>query len=171
MVNVKEEEFKTIDDLKNYLIGDNGNISSLFSITRKNRVIQTMKSGYRIVNLSFEGKTKTFYIHRLVAQAHIPNPENKATVNHIDGDKSNNRVSNLEWTTRSENSKHGYDNGLIKIPRGKGESHATSKLTEKQVLEIRKIGKSKKARVLAKDFSVSICTIRDILYKKTWKHI
>jgi len=116
MADIQKEKFKTLDGLKNYLIGDKGNVSSLCLATRRNRAAQTLKSGYQVLNLSFKGKTKTFYVHRLVAQAHIPNPENKATVNHIDGDKSNNQVSNLEWATRSENSKHGYDSGLIKMP-------------------------------------------------------
>lgn len=71
------------------------------------------KQGYlctRIMNK--EGKSKSEYIHILVAKAFIPNPEKKYTVNHKDGDKHNNRVENLEWNTYSENNKHSIENGL-----------------------------------------------------------
>ena len=69
-------------------------------------------NGYKFVPLS-NGMVKNFYVHRLVADAFIPNPDRKQTVNHKDGIKSNNHVSNIEWATQSENSQHGFDNGLI----------------------------------------------------------
>ena len=70
---------------------------------------------YKFVNLSMDGKFKANYIHRLVACAFIPNPENKPCVNHIDGDKKNNRVDNLEWVTYSENVFHAVEIGLIPL--------------------------------------------------------
>lgn len=75
------------------------------------------ENGYCIVGLHSRqnntGKTKHFRVHRLVAEAFIQNPENKRTVNHIDGNKMNNNVKNLEWATHGENIKHGRENGLI----------------------------------------------------------
>jgi hypothetical protein len=68
--------------------------------------------GYLVVTFKKDGERKNKYIHRLVAEAFIPNPENKCDVNHIDGDKSNNKLYNLEWNTRQENAKHAWDNGL-----------------------------------------------------------
>ena len=75
---------------------------------------------------------KTHYVHRLVSQKYIPNPENKSTVNHINGIKDDNRVENLEWATRSENNQHAHDNGL------KGMAQLRQrKLTMKEAREIR----------------------------------
>ena len=64
--------------------------------------------GYEIVSLWLNGKDKKFRVHRLVADAFIPNPENKAQINHIDGNKLNNHADNLEWSTHSENISHRY---------------------------------------------------------------
>jgi hypothetical protein len=72
--------------------------------------------GYRIVVLSKNGVHKSIRVHRLVADAFLSNPENKSEVNHIDGNKENNKVSNLEWATRSENMAHAFMTGLAKLP-------------------------------------------------------
>ena len=68
---------------------------------------------YRVVSAMIDGKQKNFYVHRLIAEAFIPNPDDKPEVNHIDGNPANNRVENLEWVTRSENASHAYRTGLI----------------------------------------------------------
>ena len=94
-------------------------------ITQDGRVIR--KSGkerkykykkYKYVTLSKDGCPTFVSIHRLLAIHYIPNPENKEQVNHIDGDKLNNSLDNLEWVTRSENTKHAYDTGLMKKKYG-----------------------------------------------------
>ena len=72
--------------------------------------------GYLCVDLNFDGVWKQKYIHRLIAETFIPNPENKPTVNHKDGNKLNNNISNLEWNTYSENNQHAIDNDLRKSP-------------------------------------------------------
>lgn len=68
--------------------------------------------GYRIFNLSKEGKNCTKTLHRLIATTFIQNPLNLPEVNHINGNKLDNRVENLEWCTRSQNMKHAFDNKL-----------------------------------------------------------
>ena len=66
--------------------------------------------GYFKINLRKNGETKTCYVHRLIAQTFIPNPENKPEINHIDEDKTNNRVDNLEWKWHKDNINHGTHN-------------------------------------------------------------
>ena len=76
--------------------------------------IRTGKDGkYRCVTAFVSGKQKHFYVHRLVAEAFLPNPLNLPMVNHLDGDPSNNKVTNLEWCTAKENTQHAYRTGLI----------------------------------------------------------
>lgn len=107
-----------------YQISSSGNVKSLDRyIINKNGdkqffpekyLTQGFNNGYLKVTLSKNNKQKTFRVHILVAKAFIPNPENKSEINHIDGNKSNNRIDNLEWNTRSENELHAYKNGLAK---------------------------------------------------------
>lgn len=78
------------------------------------RILKTAlhRDGYELVYLSDKGFQKTTHVHRLVAKSFIQNPERKRTVNHIDGNKENNKVENLEWATHSENMIHAWDIGL-----------------------------------------------------------
>ena len=89
-------------------------VSNLGRIIRCGRIRKPKKdhSGYLVVSLYKEATGKEYKVHRLVAIAFLPNPEGKRSVNHIDGDKENNRVENLEWVTHSENMKHAYATGL-----------------------------------------------------------
>lgn len=75
-------------------------------------------AGYMYISYYWKKKKKMFAVHRLVAQKYIPNPENKPQVNHKDGNKKNNAVTNLEWVTPKENNIHAYSTGLHKAPSG-----------------------------------------------------
>jgi len=113
------------------------------------------------------GFQKNETIHRLVALTFIPNPENKPFVNHKDGDKTNNHVSNLEWVTASENIRHAFDTGLIKIPRN--EDNKLSVLTNDQVREIKKrIANGDKQRDIAADYNVHYSLISHIKAGRKW---
>jgi hypothetical protein len=92
---------------------------------RKGRILKQHKTGSKRNYHAVELKSVGCRVHRLVAEAFIPNPQNKPEVNHIDGDPSNNRVDNLEWVTSSENQKHALKTGLL--VRGLGEDCPNSK--------------------------------------------
>lgn len=83
----------------------------------KEKILKTSinRDGYEKVSIQKNAKKKTYKIHRLVAIAFIPNVENKKEVNHIDGNKLNNRVNNLEWCTKEENERHARNNNLIPV--------------------------------------------------------
>ena len=100
-----------------YLISNLGRIRTLSKYNKNGYdtiMIQKCKCEYMYVNLYKNGKLHTSRVHRLVAQAFIENPLNKPQVNHINGIKTDNRVDNLEWATRSENMKHAFRTGLVK---------------------------------------------------------
>jgi len=102
------EEWKTIESYPTY------EVSSYGHVRRGNKILTPilMNTGYLSQSLSHNGKQKHQNVHRLVAKAFIPNPENKGFVNHKDGKKTNNKAENLEWVTFAENCKHAYDSGL-----------------------------------------------------------
>ena len=126
------------------------------------------KKGYLAVRLSVGKKHKSRLVHRLVAQAFIPNPLEKPQVNHKDGIKNNNSVTNLEWVTNSENAAHAVSCGLIKI----GEQHPRAKLTKKKIEEILLLDRQgHSANQIAQSFGISKYTVRAILGGKSWTHV
>lgn len=122
--------------------------------------------GYRRVFLS-GGIRKDNLVHRLVAIAFIPNLEDKPCVNHIDGDRTNNVVSNLEWATYRENNFHSIKEGR-RVYLG-GEMHPTAKLILEEAAEIK--NSNLKWKDLAKKFSVSMSTVAGIKSGRNWSTI
>ena len=118
-----------------------------------------------VVSLGSRNKKKAFKIHKAVAETFIPNPENKPEVNHKNGNKNKNDVSNLEWMTSSENVQHAYENGL-KSPRY-GTDNPGAKLSKEDVDYIRNhyIARDHTygARALARKFDIDHGTILDII--------
>lgn len=92
-----------------YSVTEDGRVYS--NVTGRWMKLQRHPMGYLFVSLTLRdgsGKKRSHLVHRLVAEAFIPNPDDKPTVNHLNGDKTRNHVSNLEWATHSENHKHAY---------------------------------------------------------------
>ena len=113
-------------------------------------------SGYLYVDVKIQGKRKKLLVHRAIALAFLDNPDNKPCVNHKDGNKLNNYVSNLEWCTYSENMKHAISTGLNDVPKLSGERHPMHKLTETKVHQIRDLyDRGISCQVIAKQFEIT----------------
>ena len=113
-------------------------------------------SGYLYVDVKIQGKRKKLLVHRAIALAFLDNPDNKPCVNHKDGNKLNNYVSNLEWCTYSENMKHAVTMGLNSVPNLSGENHPMHKLTEEKVRQMRKLSLSGvSSPSIAKQFGIT----------------
>jgi DNA-binding transcriptional regulator YiaG len=126
--------------------------------------------GYFVTSVFRNHKQERAYIHRLVATSFVDNPDGKKTVNHKDGDKHNNRYTNLEWLTHEENTQDAHRTGLIKYI--KGENTPQAKLTNTEVYEIRKkFSNGSSHAELADYYRVSKSCIRMIVNRKRWKHI
>lgn len=139
--------------------------------------VGTKKNGaYMLLNLNNDGVYKTKKAHRLVAEAFIPNPDNKPTVNHKDGNKQNNKVSNLEWATWSENNFRAFKIGL-RVPnvdnvKIRGSKNVWAKISEKDVLKIRELHRCGMRQVdIAKLYPVNSRNINNIVTKRSWRHV
>lgn len=169
--DLENEKWGNIDYDKDYKISTFGRIKSSKNgrITILNPLLD--KDGYLQIALTKKGKHKWFKIHRLVAEAFIPNPENKTEINHIFGVKFDNYFENIEWNTREENQQHANNKGLVKS----GENSSRATLTNEQALYCRKFyiphDKEFGASALARNLGVSREIVRDIVNFKTYKNI
>lgn len=177
-----KEQWKVINGYENYEISNYGIIRNI----RSGKILsQSIRNNYKRVGLFLKPKQKSFDVHRLVAEHFLPEPSpelvlaasktklKKVLVNHIDGDKTNNRIDNLEWTTYSDNVKHSY---FIGRDLSNGEEHYNSKLTNDDVNKIRKMYKDSGGirgiyTELANYYNVSQTTIKSIVDRTSWKHI
>ena len=150
----------------NYVVFSTGDVFNLHGVKMAGMID---RCGYHEIILN----GKPYRVHRLVAEAFIPNTENKPCINHKDGNKLNNSVDNLEWCTHSENIIHAYQTGLEQPMCG--EQHHAHKLTEDAVKYIKQVyakrDKEFGAVALAKKFNVDRTTIHDIVRGKTWREV
>ena len=167
-----QEILKKIKNFSRYFISNNGNIfykdknNDLKSISP----IKNKSRGYLYVNLKDDDNKKRFIqIHRLVGLAYLKYINDKLVINHKDGNKQNNNIDNLEWLTDLENRKHAANNKLMKY----GERHHFSKLSNIEVIDIKKFLKSKKFthKEIAEKFKTTRANITKISLEYRWKHI
>jgi hypothetical protein len=137
---------------------------------RRKGVVRSIYKGYYMGVILFRNTEKCFRpIHRLLALAFIPNPENKPQVNHIDGNRYNNSLDNLEWVTAQENTNHAYETGL----ESSGEKRYNAKLTVDQVREIRCLYDLRKHNTYQLAVMYGVCqkNIHNIVTFKVWKRV
>lgn len=119
----KQEIWRKIDDYPNYEVSSLGRVRNI----ETGLILSGTKNNYIQICLRKEGTRNILDVHRIVAKTFIQNPENKPCVNHIDGNKHNNRVDNLEWVTYSENTRHAFRTGLIQITN----NHISNRIKQK----------------------------------------
>lgn len=124
------------------------------------------KSGRVYANFTWRGFTKSALINRIVALRFLPNPLNLPQVNHKDGNKEHNALSNLEWSSGSDNEKHAHRTGL---KSGRGSANSNAKLTASDVLVIRASRKS--IAELSREYGVGRSTIANVVEGKSWQHL
>jgi hypothetical protein len=167
-------EWKDINNFDgSYQVNNLGQVKSVSRLRNGNAIYQLQDTifkpsicrGYYEVKLTKNKRKIHKLVHRLVAEAFIPNPDNKPFINHMNGNKTDNRVENLEWCTAQENMNHAINTGLI---NKNGENHFAAKLTNKQAEEIRSLyGKIKQSEI-AKLFNISPQIVNQIIKNKKY---
>lgn len=175
---------KKIPSFSDYLISDKGIVYSIAERANRGRpkepVIKAyfMCWGYKAIHLVRNGKSYKRYIHRLLLETFVgPCPKNKQC-RHLDGNKLNLNLSNLKWGTRRENQHDRMKHGTANY----GETHGMTKLTNTDVLQIRKLGKEANKhtrkidnggnyREIAKKFSIAPSTVGAIVQGRAWKYL
>jgi hypothetical protein len=173
ILNMENEIWKDIKGYEGlYQVSNNARVKSVARFNGKMTVYEKIKkqstgsSGYLFVMLYKENIGKNNSVHRLVAEAFIPNPDNKPQVNHIDGNKKNNQICNLEWCTRKENTQHAIRTGLNKLYNNRC-------LDDEDILSIvRAITYYKyDVKFISCLYDVSFQTVYGILSGKQWKRV
>lgn len=157
---------KQIPNFPEYFITMDGEIFSCIT----NRWLKPLDNGrgYKQVSLRKNNKSFKTYIHRLVLKTYKGISD--LDCNHINGDKANNSIENLEYCTRKRNIQHAIKHGLRYQPDNSGEKHHKSKLTEKDVVKIREEQKID-TKTLAQKYNVNVSTINRARRGETWKKL
>ncbi len=159
--------FRNVLGFSNYEVSKNGVIRNKKTKRVKKQYIGS--TGYYMVTFSVKNKSNPKRVHRIIANAFIENNDKKPDINHIDGNKLNNNIENLEWVTHKENMTHAFGTGLVD---NLGSKNGMAKLNEVQVIEIKQLLKKGLSQYkIAAIFNVSRSTILMIKLEKRWGHI
>lgn len=175
VVDMPNEVWKQLDGYSRYLFSNYGRIKSTkYQGGKSERIIHPAISGgyLKSIFLNDNGIYDSHVVHRLICLAFYPNDNYKnLEVNHKDANKVNNHIDNLEWVTRQQNMDHAKENNLNVIL--KGEQIGNSILKEWQVLEIRSKFKRRiyTRRMLSQEYNISEATIKEVVNRRTWRHI
>ena len=166
------EEWAGVEGFPEYQISSQGRLRS-YKLKERGVIVKGWieQDGYRRHILKSKGVTKYITAHRLVALHHLDSPnEGESQVNHIDGDRLNNNVENLEWCSPQYNVSHSISHG---VRNSAGEGNPKSVLTEVDVRRIRDSFASKESTPLelSKEYGVTRTSIYNILNNKTWKEV
>ena len=164
------EYWTDIKGYPNYSVSNLGRVKS----KKTGKLLKSYQTrGYLRVSLYNDAGRKCKLVHRLVAEAFIPNLKNKSDVNHINGCRTDANVCNLEWATASENMLHAHSNGLRPRVNTQGEKNGFSKLTEFQVMQIKQLLADGKftQKTIGSQFNVSKHTIKDIKSGRRWSYL
>ena len=168
-----------INQGKDYMVFPNGKVLSCQKKCWNGKVYWTKKeielksgitkAGYRILSLR---KGRSYYLHRLLAEAFIPNPKKLRCVNHLDGNKLNNNLKNLEWCSYRGNALHAFKIGLRKNKPRYGEDNSAHKVNELEVKKIISL-KTKQKNLLetARKFGISISQVWSIQKRISWANL
>lgn len=189
-------DYKVIPNLKyKYLVTSTGQIFKVKQLYVKNNITyealisaigkpnKTNKNGKveykRLSCLDADGIARYRYVHKLVAEAFLPNPDNLPCINHIDGDGTNNHVNNLEWCTYKDNTKHSIEvlgrHGALILSGGRGRKHKHDRATRKTIANLH-TKQGVPCKVLAAEYAVTTPTVRKYInevypnFVFTYKH-
>ncbi len=160
-------KYKQIKEHPRYEISREGIIRNIKTMAIKSQYISS--TGYYMISISYNNKSKPQRVHRLLAHTFIPNPDKKPEINHINGIKTDNDLSNLEWCTHTENVRHAFKIGLV---NNTGIRNGRAKLNPGKVGEIKQLLNDNLSQYkIAKMFNVSRSCILKIHLGKTWTSV
>lgn len=174
--------YRPIDGHPKYRVGDDGTVWSWRKKRKEWKLLRpgTTRTGYKHVGLRTDGRRHRGYVHRIILQTFVGPCPDGMECRHLDGDKSNNRLENLAWGTKSENVRDAIRHGTWKRPTGsdggrgkpganRGSKHGNAKLTERDVREMRRLrAEGVKVSEIAVRFNLHVVYASKILNGRSW---
>ncbi len=164
------EVYVCIRGYEGYQVSNHGRVKN----NKTGKILKPyLTHGYLRVSLYNDSGRKCKLVHRLVAEAFLPNPDGKSDVNHINGCKTDANACNLEWVSASENMSHAHSNGLRPKVNTKGQNNGFAKLTEAEVIQIKRLLSDGKLtqKTIGSQFNISQSTVKSIKSGRRWSYL